>query len=82
MRSAESKITLLVRWRAGFAIAALAVPLGLLVLFERQARRLDALSTHGELVDAQVRAVSRDSGTTFYAYRVSGNEYTWKRRAS
>jgi hypothetical protein len=47
------------------------------LLFERQARRLDALAAHGEPVDAQVTGVSRDDTITYYAYRVNGNEYTW-----
>jgi hypothetical protein len=61
----------------GFAISAIVLPLALFLLFERQARRLDALAAHGETVDAQVTGVSPDGGATFYAYRVAGNEYTW-----
>jgi hypothetical protein len=77
MRNTDSKITSLIRWRAGLAVAALVIPLALFFLSDRQARRLDALATHGKPVDAQVTAVSRDNGITFYAYRVGGNEYTW-----
>jgi hypothetical protein len=67
----------LVRLRAGFVIAAIVLPLALFALFERQARRLDALALKGELVEAYVTGISRDKGTTFYAYRVNGTEYTW-----
>jgi hypothetical protein len=65
------------RWRAGLVVAAVLIPLGLWALFERQARRLDALSSHGEPVQAWVTGVSGDKGTTFYAYRVEGKEYSW-----
>jgi len=67
----------LIRWRAGLGIAAVALPLALFLVFERQARRLDGLATRGELVDAHVTGVSLDEGTTFYAYSVNGTEYTW-----
>jgi len=79
----SGRIRSLVRWRAGFAVAAVLLPTILYAIFERQARRLDALAARGESVEAQVTAVSRD-GTTFYAYRVAGIEHTWNvaRRAA
>jgi len=73
----NQRIHLLVRSRARLVIAAIVLPLALFLLLERQARRLDALATRGEPVDAQVTGVSGDNGTTFYAYRVDGTEYTW-----
>ncbi len=72
-----NRVQSLVRWRAALLIAAVLLPGALFLLFERQARRLDALAAHGERVDAQVTGVSGDQGTTFYAYRVKGTEYTW-----
>lgn len=65
------------RWRAGFAIAAVVIPLALYLVFERQARRLDALALYGKPVEARVTAVSRDGDTTYYSYRVNGIEYSW-----
>lgn len=73
----SNRVQSLIRWRAGFAIAAVLLPLALFLLFERQARRLDALAMHGESVEAQVTAVSRDNNTVFYSYQVNGTEYTW-----
>ena len=64
------------RWRNGLAIAALVIPCGLFLLFERQARRLEALVDHGVPVRAQVTRVSRN-GTTHYAYRFGGQQFTW-----
>jgi hypothetical protein len=72
----STRIRQLSRSRNGLAIAAIVVPLALLALFERQARRLDALAARGLPAEAVVTAVSRD-GTTFYAYRVGGAEYAW-----
>ena len=65
------------RWRTGLAIAAVVLPLGLYSLFERQARRLDVLAEEGAPVEALVTGVSRDGGTTYYAYLVDGAEFTW-----
>ncbi len=53
------------------------LPLGLYALFERQARRLDTLAAEGAPIEALVTGVSRDGGTTYYAYRVDGVEHTW-----
>jgi hypothetical protein len=69
------RIQSLVRWRAGLAVAAVLVPLALYVLFERQARRLDALASEGAPIEAQVTRVS--GSITDYAYRVDGVEYRW-----
>ena len=76
MASADS-IKSLVRWRAGLGIAAVVLPLLLFGLIERQARRLDALAAEGAEVQAVVTAISRDGGTSHYAYRVDGVEHTW-----
>ncbi len=76
-RASPDRAKQLTRWRAGLAIAAVVLPLTLLALFERQARRLDALAAEGATVQAVVTGVSRDGGTTHYAYRVNGIEYTW-----
>ncbi len=64
------------RWRNRLAIAAIVIPCGLLLLFERQARRLEALTDHGVSIRAQVTRVSRN-GTTHYAYRYDGRPFTW-----
>ena len=45
--SSPDRIKSLVRWRAGLAIAAVVLPMALFALFERQARRLDALGAEG-----------------------------------
>lgn len=74
---ASNRVKSLVRWRAGFAIAAVLLPLALFLLFERQARRLDALAMQGKQVEACVTAVSRDGSTVSYSYRVNGTDYTW-----
>lgn len=71
------RVAALVTWRTRLLVAALVVPCALFLVFERQARRLDALASHGEAVDAWVTAISRDQLTTFYAYRVDGQEHTW-----
>lgn len=55
---------------------AILVPLGLYALFERQARRLEALGDHGEPVVATVTGISGD-GSVHYAYAVDGTPYTW-----
>jgi hypothetical protein len=57
-------------------VAAVVLPLSLFFLFERQARRLDALATHGEAVEARVTAAQ--DGSTFYAYQVGGRQYSWE----
>ncbi len=61
----------------GCILAAVIIPAALFGLFERQARRLDALAAHGEPVEAYVTAISQTSGTTYYAYRVDGVEHRW-----
>lgn len=73
----ESRIASVRRWRAGLIVAALIVPTALFALFERQARRLDALATRGESAVAEVMGTSSSQSITFYAYRVNGNEYSW-----
>jgi len=75
--SSPDRIKSLVRWRAGLAIAAGVLPMALFALFERQARRLDALGAEGSPVTARVIDVSGDGGSVSYAYRVNELEYTW-----
>lgn len=55
------------------------VPAGLYGIFERQARRLDALGDHGELMEATVTSMSRQGSETYvsYEYTVGGATYTW-----
>lgn len=57
-------------------IIAVLVPLALFSLFERQARRLEALGDHGAPVVATVTGISGD-GSVHYAYAVEGTPYTW-----
>jgi hypothetical protein len=73
---AERAIGSLVRWRLLFLILAIVLPAGCFGLFERQARRLDALGDHGAPTTATVTAVKR-GGTVDYAYVVNGTTYTW-----
>jgi hypothetical protein len=72
----ERIVRSLVRWRLIFLIVAVVIPAGCYGLFERQARRLDALGDHGEPTTATVTAVNR-GGTVDYAYVVNGTRYTW-----
>lgn len=72
----ERVIRSLTRWRLIFLLMAVVLPAGCYGLFERQARRLDALSDHGEPAMATVTGVNRE-GTVFYAYGVGGTTYTW-----
>jgi hypothetical protein len=78
----QTQLNQLVRWRAGLAIAMIVVPLAFFALFERQARRLDALADHGAPVRAQVTEISRDGGITYYTYAVDGKAYDWNVRRS
>jgi len=63
------------RWRFGLALAALVLPSLLFLVFERQARRLEALAEHGVRVEATV--TSSTSRYTDYAYTVNGVVYRW-----
>lgn len=65
-----------VRARLVFLILTIAIPGCLHGLFERQARRLDALGEHGQVTTATVTYVSGD-GSIGYAYEVDGRRYTW-----
>ncbi len=67
------------RSRLVFATLAFVVPGILHGLFERQARRLDALAHHGVAAEATVTRVVRQSGSawTEYAYEVAGVRHTW-----
>lgn len=64
------------RWRNGLALAAVLVPAGCSALFERQARRLDALAAHGQPAEARVVRVD-GQGTVFYTYAVGPTVHTW-----
>jgi hypothetical protein len=72
----ERLVQSLVRWRLVFLTLAIVVPAGCYGMFERQARRLDALGDHGAPAVATVAAVD-PGGTVDYAYAVSGARYTW-----
>lgn len=63
------------RARTVLLVLAVLVPLAVFLLFERQARRLDALGDHGALTTATVTGVSQSYA--WYAYEVSGARYTW-----
>jgi len=67
----------LVRMRAVALLLAVVVPALLFTLFERQARRLDALADHGVRVDAVVVGVG---AYTEYAYEIEGKSYRWSVR--
>lgn len=64
--------------RARFVALALAlvVPALFFLLFERQARRLDALADHGIRVDAIVTS-AETSRYTHYEYEIEGVAYRW-----
>lgn len=57
----------------------LVVPFLLHILFERQARRLDALAEHGASTTAVVQSVSSQGSSSYttYAYTVDGASYDW-----
>jgi hypothetical protein len=67
--------------RARWILLALAVlvPALLFLLFERQARRLDALADHGTTTTATVTRLTRQDATIYvhYAYDVDGVTYDW-----
>ena len=75
----ERNIRDLGRWRLIFILLLIAVPGGLYALFERQARRLDALAEHGAIATATVRTVSSQGSTTYvsYEYAVGGETHSW-----
>lgn len=74
-----TRIRSLAQWRAIFALLAIVVPGLLYMVFERQARRLDALGDHGEVTTATVTRVQRGGRETYvvYAYTVGGAAFTW-----
>lgn len=74
--SIQSLVRSLVRWRLAFLVLAAVIPAGCHALFERQARRLDALADHGADATATVTGVGRE-GTVDYAYVVGAETYTW-----
>ncbi len=76
----QSHLPSVIRARNVLAVLALVAPVGLMTLFERQARRLDALAERGEAVTAVVTKVRR--GTTHYAYQAAGKQHDWSVRTS
>jgi len=70
-----TKLTSTRRWRNGLLLAAVLIPSGCSALFERQARRLDALAAHGHTTEATVLRVAQ--GTTWYRYTVANTPYDW-----
>jgi hypothetical protein len=75
----EARARSFARWRTIFLVVMVVVPALLYALFERQARRLDALADHGASGVARVVAVTRQNGATYvdYAYEVGGASYRW-----
>lgn len=69
----------LVRSIGVLALLALGVPFVLHALFERQARRLEALGDHGAPVTATVASIGADQ-SLFYRYVVDGQPYEWSVR--
>jgi len=71
------------RSRLVLAVLALVLPAALFGLFERHARRLDALGHHGAVADARVveeevrRGSTRHAAHVAYAFVVDGRRYTW-----
>lgn len=56
-------------------VLAVLLPAALLLVFERQARRLDGLVERGVAVDGVITSVG--AGTTAFAWRIDGVDYTW-----
>ncbi len=75
--TAFARLQSAIRWRAIFVVLLLVLPAGCGVLFERQARRLEALAEHGEAIEARVIEVSLTNKSTTYAYRVNNQDFTW-----
>ncbi|MEZ4227082.1 MAG: hypothetical protein R3B13_39450 [Polyangiaceae bacterium] len=75
----ERNIRDLARWRVIFGLLFVTLPLGLYGLFERQARRLDALGDHGATAMATVTKVTRQGSATYvhYAFEVGSQQYSW-----
>lgn len=72
------------RSRWSLLVLGVGLALGLHALFERQARRLDALGEHGRVTRAIVTGVqgSDGGGTTDYEYTVDGTSHSWNVRRS
>jgi hypothetical protein len=69
------------RWM--FVALGVAAPLGLHALFERQARRLDALALHGRTASATATTLDEGGGGNLaYEYTVDGTRYAWSVKAS
>jgi hypothetical protein len=75
----ERNIRDLSRWRLICLVLLIAIPGGSYSLFEKQARRLDALAAHGAITTATVRAVSSQGSATYvsYEYTVGGETQSW-----
>lgn len=80
--TSADKLRIARRWRLGMLVAAFVVPSVLGLLFARQARRLEALADHGEVIYATVTSVSRVNDSVKYAYVVNGVEYAWETRVA
>jgi hypothetical protein len=78
----DAVVRSLVRARAVLVALAIALPAGCFGLFERQARRLDALAEDGVVVTATVTALggAGAEGSTSYAYEVDGVRHAWSVR--
>lgn len=79
----EQRLAQTLRWRNGLVLMSVLAPVSCSALFERQARRLDALARHGALTDARIVRVD-GRGNTFYRYEVDHTPYEWNvaRRAA
>jgi hypothetical protein len=77
----QRNIRALVMWRLIFGALTIGLPLAQNALFERQAKRLDALGDHGKDATATVTGVSGD-GSVFYAYEVAGATHDWSVKQS
>lgn len=75
----ERRVRSFKRARVGFLVAAVLLPAALYALFDRQARRLDALADHGRTTTATVTELTRQGSSTYthYAYAVEGQTYSW-----
>src|SRR4051812_19150738 len=67
------------RWCVLFLALAIVLPLAVRPLFERQARRLDALAADGVVVEATVTAVETNGNHvyTVYQYGAGGTTHSW-----
>ncbi|MFZ5788699.1 MAG: hypothetical protein ACOY3Y_19855 [Acidobacteriota bacterium] len=78
----ERNVRSLTRSRLLFALLLLVIPAVLCWLFDRQARRLDALGDHGAAATATVTGVRGQGAREYvvYSYSVGGSAFTWSWR--